>query len=293
MLRLFDNNKDLYKEDKTSYLKSLEVANSLPFSNNKKLQFNCFWRVPKNFGRKQLAVIKSIIVNHNIQDIDINLYSNIDLSNNEYLKEVIDYVNLKIWDPVKESKDTILEEYIYLKDLNDSRCWIEGDLFRLLILHNHGGFYLDMDVLVLRDMTPLNDYEFLYQWGTSGFNSNEPTLTMNGAIMKLDAKSKLSEEFLLRVKQTPPYKDSTCWGNSLYSKVVDSDLLVLPGVWFNSEWGFEGTNNNPFKKVEKVELFDGAFTWHWHNKWDDFIEPGCKFEYIENLHNKKYKEINK
>lgn len=291
MIKIYNNNKDLYKEDKTNYLKSLEVAKNLPPSNNKKLQFNCFWRVPKNFGRKQLAVIKSILVNHNLNDIEINLYSNVDLTNNIYLKDIKDYINFKIWDPFKESKDTILEDWVHLNDLNDSRCWIEGDLFRLLILHKYGGFYLDMDVLVLRDMTPLNDLEFLYQWGTSGFNSNEPTMTMNGAIMRLDPKSKLSEEFLLRVKETPPYKDSTCWGNSLYSKIKENDLLVLPGIWFNSEWGFEGTSNNPFKRVDKVEVFEGAFTWHWHNKWDDVIEQGSKFEYLETLHNKKFENL--
>ena len=283
MIKLFDNNPCLYKQDKDSYLKSLEVAKKLNSTSKEKLIFNSYWRVPKDFGRKQQAVLKSILVNHDINNIEINLYSNVDLSNNEFIKPLLNYINLKLWDPVKESKDTILENLPALNDLQDSRCWIEGDLFRLLVLHNHGGFYIDMDVIVLRDMSPLNNLEFLYQWGTSGFNKDEPTMTMNGAVMRFNKKSSLSEEFLLRVKETPPYKNSTCWGNSMYTKVVANDLLVLPGVWFNSEWGFEGTENMPFKSVQKVDMFDGAFTWHWHNRWEDAIESGCKFEYIEKL----------
>jgi hypothetical protein len=291
MIKFYNNDLELYKPDKNSYLESLEIAKEIKNTTNEKINFNCFWRVPKDFGRKQLAVIKSILVNHNINDIQINLYSNVDLSNNIHLKGVLPYINLKIWDPVKESKDTILENDATLDGLYDSRCWIEGDLFRLLILHNYGGFYLDMDLLVLRDLSPLNNLEFLYQWGTSGFSEFEPKITMNGAIMRLNKRSDLSKEFLLRVKQTPPYKDSTCWGNTLYSKITDNDLLVLPGIWFNSEWGFEGTENDPFKRKEKIELFDGAFTWHWHNKWDDSVEEGCKFEVLEKLHDNKFKEL--
>ena len=26
---------------------------------------------------------------------------------------------------------------------------------------------------------------------------------------------------------------------------------------------------------------DGAFAWHWHNRWDDRIEDGSKFQLLE------------
>jgi hypothetical protein len=28
-------------------------------------------------------------------------------------------------------------------------------------------------------------------------------------------------------------------------------------------------------------MYDGAFAWHWHNRWDDAIEPGSKFQILE------------
>jgi hypothetical protein len=273
----------------SSYRKSLDYAKNLA-KNNEKLIFHCFWRVPKEFGRKQVTVLKSIIVTQ--KNVEINLWSNVDLSNNEYFQEVSKYVIFKKWDLMCEIKGTILENtYINNDVINDSLCYLEGDLFRLLILNKYGGFYIDMDVLVLEDITPLNQYEFQYQWGTSGFNHFEPHITINGAIMRLNKNSKLSEEFLRLMIDNRPSKNTTSWGNSMYSKIKDNDLWVLPGIWFNSEWGFEGTENNPFKKVETVELFDGAFTWHWHNKWDDPIEIGSKFYYLEEKINKEFKEF--
>jgi hypothetical protein len=294
MIKLIDNNNSLYKPEKAFYLSSLDFAKKLPESKNKKIIFHCFWRVPKEFGRKQLAVLKSIIVNHG-PDIEINLWSNVDLSTNPNLKEILPRINLKLWDLEEEIKGTILEECQHMKIdmVRDRTCYSEGDVFRLLVLQKYGGFYIDMDVLILRNFSPLNDYEFLYQWGTSGFNGNEPNITMNGAVMKLDKGSKLSDEFLELLSITPPSKDSFGWGNQMYSRIVKNDLLVLPGIWFNSEWGFEGTSCNPFQNVGNVELFDGAFAWHWHNRWDEHIQEGSKFEVLEKLHNKLFSELQK
>ncbi len=281
MIDLIDD-LDLYKPDKSNYLKSLEYAKSLSKETNNPMIFHCFWRVPKNFGRKQLAVLKSIIVNH--EKAEINLWSNVDLSENEYFKKVSSRVNFKPWNLAEEIKDTILEGKIDINDIQDDLCYLEGDLFRLLILHKYGGFYIDMDVLVLRDMAPLNELEFLYQWGTSGFNSNEPSITMNGAVMRLDKKSPLSFELLEKLLSSPKNKNTNIWGNHLYGKVSENNLTVLPGIWFDSEWGFEGTELNPFKKTDNIELYDGAFAWHWHNRWDDEIEEGSKFEFLEKKH---------
>jgi hypothetical protein len=287
-------NQDLYRPEKKYYLESLNFAKNLDTSNSK-LVFHCFWRVPRDFGRKQVAVLKSIISSHidQLNNIEINLWSNIDLTKNEYLKEVLEFINFRIWNLNQEIKGTTLEDCHFLQNnnmINDSLCYLEGDLFRLLVLNKYGGFYIDMDVLVLRNMSPLNSYEFLYQWGTSGYNQWEPNMQMNGAIMRLDKNSETSKEYLEILKNTPPVKDSFIWGTNMYSK-LKNDIWILPGVWFNSEWGFEDTKLEPFKKTDKVDLFEGAFTWHWHNKWDDVIEEGSKFQILEYEINKKFEII--
>jgi hypothetical protein len=291
-----DNNQELYNPSQESFLRSLEYAKGLKNSENNKLVFHCFWRVPREFERKQLAVLKSIIVNHIeiLDTVEINLWSNVDLSENPFFKEVEKFVNLKKWDLHNEIKNTILEDFDLLSDknkINDDLCYLEGDLFRLLILHKYGGFYIDMDVLVLRNFLPLNDFEFLYQWGTSGFRGEG--FRMNGAVMKLNKNSDLSLEFLEILKETPASKNSFSWGNEMYSKIKRNTILALPGVWFNSEWGFEGTSCYPFRNVGNVELFDGAFAWHWHNKWDETIENGSKFQILEEKHNKLFVELYK
>lgn len=291
MISYFENNQLLYRTEKEFYEKSLEFAKMLPNSNNENLIFHLFWRVPKDFGFKQCSVIKSIIASHihKLNKIEINLWSNVNLSNNKFFQEISNYVNLKIWNLQEEIKGTILERCFFLNDENvhDSLCYLEGDLFRLLTLHKYGGFYIDMDVLVLRDMTPLNSYEFLYQWGPTGFkcfhtNTIDTNLRMNGAIMRLNKNSDLSLEFLEILSSTPPAKNVPVWGSYLYSKTVRNSVLALPCIWFNSEWGYEDTTFEPFKKHDNIKMFDGAFTWHWHNRWDENIENGSKFDLIYN-----------
>jgi len=319
MIRFMDENIDLYRPDKTSYLASLEYAKRMPVRDTSPLVFHCFWRVPRPFGEKQGGVLKSIVASHRKRgNFEINLWSNVDLSDSSYIgDEVRQYVRFRKWDYAEERKGTILEGS-GVDSFDDELCYLEGDLFRLLILHKYGGFYIDMDVLVLRDMSPLNHMEFLYQWGTSGTSASasrtdtsnaadtsasasrtstsaaagtsaeasdtkEPIMKMNGAIMRLHAKSDLSLEFLELILETSPLKNSFCWGSDLYSRTKRNQVLCLPGVWFDSEWGFEGASNNPFGKVEKVEVFDGAYAWHWHNKWDATIEEGSKFRVLSNV----------
>lgn len=277
--------KNLYKPDRESWKASLEYAKTLPPASNSNLVFHLFWRVPRPFERKQAAAIHSILAAHVdcLSQVEVNLWSNVDLSNNPYLKDIKHLIKFRLWDVQKEATGTPLEGNRWLKDLHDNNCWVEGDLFRLLVLYKYGGFYLDMDVLALRSLRPLNDWEFLYQWGTSGFNGHEG-LMINGTAMKLNAFSPLATELLKLLNVVHPAKDGFNWGKDLYAQVKHNSLLVLPGMWFDSEWGFEGTTGIPFRVHTEMNLFDGAFIWHWHNRWDEQIQAGSKFAILEAKH---------
>jgi hypothetical protein len=256
---------------------------------NKELIFHCLWRVPGDFGRKQAAVLKSIIVNHfeHLDNLKIYLWSNVDLSSNEVLIDFKTYITFKKWDYDTEKLGTPLENNKDLKntDLYDSLCWIESDIFRILILYKYGGFYIDMDVLILRNMLPLNDYEFVYQWGSSG-NGTE-SFTMNNAIMRLNKGSQLANEILELITKTVIRKNYNCFGRDLFLQIKNNKILVLPCIWFNSEWVCSKVPLNPFKNIGIIELFDGAYTWHWHNRWNHEIDSGSKFYFLESLHNLK------
>ena len=134
MIQLLNNNVDLYRTDKAYYEKSLEFAKELP-NNNEPMSFHLFWRVPREFGFKQVSVIKSIIVAHKnkLDLININLWSNVDLTGNKFFHEISKYVKFRIWNVAEEIKGTILENCHFLKDdnlINDDVCYLEGDLFR-------------------------------------------------------------------------------------------------------------------------------------------------------------------
>ena len=292
-----NNNYDLYDK----YTSGLEYAKKLiPSTLNNKLIINYYWRVPLEFSRKQLLAVKSALVANyelNKDNLEINLWSNVDLSNNEYLEPLKKLINIKIWDPIEEIKGTILEPYIdYYKRtiIEDSRNWIAGDFFRLLCLHKYGGFYFDMDVLILRDLSPLNNYEFLYQWGSSGTQPSEPNIFFNGAIMRLNKGSQASEKLIKETLSIVPAPETTAWSSTLYSRIQDNNLNYFPCAWFNTEWCLKTPSYNfdAFKSSGRTDLFEGAFTWHWHNKWNDEIEIGSKWQILEEKINKKFLKIN-
>ena len=299
------NNYDLYSDIN----QSLEYAKNLkPHKSKDKIILHFYWRVPFDFGRKQLLPIKSALINNyelNKDNLEINLWSNVDLSDNEYLKPLKDFINIKIWNPIEEIKGTILEENINYYQQNiiyDDRNWIASDFFRLLCLHKYGGFYFDMDVLILRDLSPLNNLEFLYQWGSSGTTPQEPNIFYNGAIMRLNKDSDASIKLLKETLNLRSAGGTTNWSSTIYSKITDDNLNYLPCAWFNTEWALSNNDrinyyNNinyemtSFKKEDNINLFDGAFTWHWHNKWHDAIEEGSKFEILENKINEKFNRL--
>jgi len=294
-----ESNRELYLFDTVERVrKSLDFAKSLPEPIvPEPVTFHFYWRVPKEFSRKQVLPIKSAIVSQKIANTKFILWSNVDLKNNEYLKPLLPFVETRIWDISEQSKSSPLENANMLKGLiDDPLCYLGGDLFRLLCLHKHGGVYIDMDVVVLRDFSPILPYEFMYQWGASGTFQNEPVIRQNGAIMRLKPYSQLCHDLLNELARTPANPNTTCWGTDLYHKVRqhNKNWTVFPCAWFNTEWGF-GIPLEPFKKNasgnDSSELYDGAFTWHWHNKWDEPIEDGSKFQILESMVDRKFKEL--
>lgn len=292
----FKTHKELYEFNDQKYLNSLQFANNLkPYRTKNPMNFHLYWRVPRKFERKQILPIKSIIAQHeelNSNNYKIILWSNVDLSSNEYVKPFNKYITHKIWDPIQELKDTPLSEYknyFQSVSIDDSRCYLGGDFFRLLCLYKYGGFYIDMDICVLRDLSPLNEYQFIYQWGASGTTNSEPKMKFNGAVMKLNKTSQTSLKFLELLKILPPHQNTCSWGSDLYSHVDDNDLNIFPCAWFNTEWGIDGIL--PMSNEGDTNLYEGAFCWHWHNNWDTYIEEKSKFKILEEITENKIKNI--
>lgn len=289
---------ELNFERDVKYFVDAEKAKQLALSldncsyDKEQVIFHYYWRSIRPFGRKQAAAVKSAIVTQDILNKRsvIWLWSDIDLNDNEYVKPLKDYITLKRYDPAREAVGTALEGSEYLNAV-DSDCFVDGDLFRILILYAYGGVYCDCDTILLRNFAPLLDNEFVYQWGTE-------TDKMNGAVMRCKKHGRFAYEMLKEIrhsKNTPG--GTTGWGSDLYGRVRQryKEFTVFPCFFFNSEWQIGhnmGESHHPFRtpapENTPVDLFEGAFAWHWHNKWDHEIEPGCKFEILEKIIEKKF-----
>ena len=153
--------------------------------------------------------------------------------------------------------------------VDDSRGWVRGDLMRLLLLHNYGGLYLDADTLLLRDLSPVLNSEFLYAWGSKCHS-------MNGAVMRLHRHSAASRALLSAVYHTPPRPDDKEWGDFLYTQVHAKHpelFTVFPACFFNPNWMLPEMFS-PLLRRDLPQLlpslWDGPFAYHLHGEiWDE------------------------
>ncbi len=286
---------DLYNNHK----KCVEFCKNIPDNTGTDsydlIDFHMLWKEGKPFSRKQILPIKSFLATQNLNNKIFNLWSNVDLTDNEYLKPFLKYIKLQIWDAETVAKDTILESQIYKLKLTDSQCWVDGDLFRALCLYKYGGVYLDADVVFLRDFGPLLDQEFMYTWGLED-------RFISGGMIRLFKHSQLVKDILHEISQIDATLNSADWsGYKVYPKVreYNKNWTIFPCTFFNTEWGISNkeVGNNaeyrkfityPYKKTDySNELYDGVFSWHWHSNWDAKIEKGSKWQILEKKINNK------
>lgn len=276
----------------------INFCKSIPEKNyDNHVDYHIFWNVGLPFERKQTLVIKSFLCTQNLENKKFNLWSNIDLKENEYVKPFLDLIDVKIWNPLKEAENTPLEGKMKILLTNDKLNYCAGDLFRILVLHNYGGLYTDVDVVFLRDFGPLLDQEFMYKWA---FDKH----MINGAVMRLFQKSTLSSDLLNEISKGDVIPSSLNWSSVLYQKVrnYNKNWTIFPSGFFNTEWQISFSDEDrinpdlkelynfirfPFKKNNlSHEMYEGVFSWHWHNQWNQIIETGSKWELLESKFNK-------
>ena len=73
------------------------------------------------------------------------------------------------------------------------------------------------------------------------------------------------------------------WGRENVKRAIAGghSITVFPSPFFNTEWQADPAFE-PFKCTpQSTNLYEGAFAWHWHNRWEQPIEPGSKFQLLE------------
>lgn len=179
-----------------------------------------------------------------------------------------------------------------------------SDAMRFMFLYRFGGIYIDADVLLLQNMEPFTHYEFLYEWSYV----NQGT---NSAVFSTRPQSPFTAAVILQALQKAVRYNSTT-GNvtfdalaftgafhpiSVMSRVppaIAAQIVVLPSIPFDAIWLTvdAGKPHNltaihrmrhwrdffakpqPYLLLpgDPVQIFEGAFAYHWHNEWGAPLE---------------------
>ncbi len=263
--------------------KALEYCRALPdVSPPEPVAFHLFWREKsgrfwprvRRFGRKQALPVKAFFASQDREKCSLVVWSDQDLSTNEWLRPFLPHLTLRIYDPAIEVRGTPLEAHPKIYRQRDSRVYRDGDLFRIIVLHNYGGVYADMDTVLLRSLGVFLDQEFCYQWDK--FDD-----LYAPALLHLRKGSEFAKELVRGLIEIPAGKYN--WGRENVKRAfqLGRRIAVMPSPFFNTEWQAD-PHFEPFKRTQaSANLYEGAFAWHWHNKWDDPIEEGSKFHLLE------------
>ncbi|KAI9253839.1 hypothetical protein BDA99DRAFT_519118 [Phascolomyces articulosus] len=260
--------------------------------NQENTVFHAYWRADlAPVGPKQLAVIRSFFATQNTNSSVLYLWSNGDLSKSSIIQDVKAQVGERlqtlVYNPKEMSKGSPMEGSPHL-EFNDEHGYLDGDLIRLLVIYRYGGMWFDMDALLIRDMSPLFEHEWLSHW-----DCFQPNLfPFNGAFMHFKKQSPYLCEMLSEMANGPlPRPGTIDWGGYMYYRVYRRLLYYGIRPWSIIPWCFtdslecKPSNSMPgaFEEVEfSTERLSQVFAYHWHNQWKKI--PGTLFRYLEDQH---------
>ena len=202
---------------------------------------------------------------------------------NEALQPLLPEISVRPFDPVLECRDTPIEDRT---DLQEHPSPLErANLLRLVTLYKHGGVYLDLDTMLLRDLSDLFDQPFMTEDFTYRWSADLPY--GNNAVLRFRRGSENAWKLLERSA-----KEGSCNPRVVlrFDGAEEIDLTVLPCPFFDPLWphadGKSRLENAPFDGFDGFfrkfgwrfrpgqdadsyrDFFPGAFAYHWHNGWD-------------------------
>jgi Glycosyltransferase sugar-binding region containing DXD motif len=265
------------------FLRELETPNDDDVPANE--PYHLYWQGP--FSTKQAFAVKSVLATQRSRG-EVCLWLDAEdgypgHDRNEILRSLASEVSIRSFDPALECRGTPLEDR---RELQENPDPLErANLFRLVTLYKHGGVYLDLDTMLLRDLgellaQPFVTEDFCYRW-----SAHLPYA--NNAVLRFRRGSENARKLLER---------SVELGSCNPTEVLQFeggeaiDLTVLPCAFFDPLWphadgrcrferapfdDFEGFFRKfswRFRPRQDVgsyrEFFPGAFAYHWHNLWD-------------------------
>ena len=163
---------DCYAFAGTVVLPERDTQHDAPMPPENRHQYHTYWRTDlAPLGERQEFMLRSFFATQNRPRSRLVLWSNGDLSENpivqKYLQRYPESFSLGVADIPTLAKGTAMEASKLLQ-LNDKKAWVDGDLVRLLVIWHYGGMWIDMDMLLTRDLEPLLEHEFVTQWDCWG-----------------------------------------------------------------------------------------------------------------------------
>jgi len=284
----------------TDYDKTIKVARKLNGVYDESVIFHCYWN--GNLNEKHLYSVLSCyhfnVLNKN-HKIILWLENN---APNDINKEISKYCEIKQFSLKDQTANTFLEN----RQIKFDR--LQANYYRLLILYNYGGCWFDLDCFFLRSFDPIfekyPDKICVHQWEDQNYAGN-------GIVVSLEPKSvKLKDimNFIINLKRG--------WGFQKAKLTYDLplDFFVLPCSWVSPAWiknpifehradgsQFDRFFKNSDKEYNFDNFFNGAFCYHWHNRWNKPIEDNSvikqlvrmikKNPHYDNLENNPNKKI--
>jgi len=163
----------------------------------------------------------------------------------------------------------------------DGAFQAKSDLQRVIILYNYGGIWLDTDVILIQDLTPLMGIDWAYLGQKNFIN--------NAALSVSTPRSVFATSYLMALVSqyvTPELQDTTYFkhGPHILSQLYRQEWTrnsfhVLPACFFDGYWS--GEQDSPAwgtffsNDIDEQQLNyimprnqqHRAFAYHWHGNW--------------------------
>ncbi|MET4083350.1 hypothetical protein ABIB40_003321 [Pedobacter sp. UYP30] len=183
--------------------------------------------------------------------------------------------NVPVGVVVKDANTIIAEDKIFL-DLKNSFATF-SDWFRIKLLHEVGGWWVDCDTFCIKRF----NFDAPYVFATEGISQHGARhLCICNAVIKLPAKSKFGEEVLKEIQQKFASKkhEEITWteigAQILYKQIAIQKLLeyVKPTVFFCPN---DYTNFEQLSQFDNLTFDENTYAVHlWNKMWEwNNIEP--------------------
>lgn len=172
-----------------------------------------------------------------------------------------------------------------------------SDLLRFHLLKKHGGIYVDSDVLLLQDLSPLCNSTFTYQWSDKDAE--------NSAVFGCPKHCHFINEFIRSAGTAPlsyhPLKWRRIGQHGVHNWPVRLPTIVFDPVWLKDIGGdahdpasYIFTKHADFAKtsiphehiISRAHAFPASLGYHWHGGFasiPESPEPGSAFSQLHNL----------